>query len=75
MPAKQCACLAKRANHTASCRLAINPHDDAAFLRVLNVPVRRIGDALRSQLLEMQDELALNAGDAPEQQVCGTYNC
>jgi hypothetical protein len=29
------------------CRLALNPADDEAFLRVLNVPPRRLGEKLQ----------------------------
>jgi superfamily I DNA/RNA helicase len=40
-----CACFA---------RLALNPADDAAFLRVINTPSRRLGDKLTQQLEEEQ---------------------
>jgi hypothetical protein len=37
-------------------RLALNPSDDAAFLRVVNTPPRRLGDACIARLREAQDE-------------------
>lgn len=36
-------------------RLALNPHDDAAFTRVLNTPPRRLPDDFRRELSDARD--------------------
>jgi superfamily I DNA/RNA helicase len=39
------------------CRLSLNPNDDPAFERVLNVPPRRLGPKLLQQLREEQEQM------------------
>ena len=47
-------------------RLAMNPHDDEAFLRVVNNPVRRVGQASVAKLREFADRFAVSLWKATE---------
>lgn len=47
-------------------RLALNPHDDAAFQRVFNTPARRLGDAFTELLERACDALHPSQPDAAD---------
>ena len=38
----------------AYCQVALNPHYDVAFSRILNVPARKLGAPARTQLCQAQ---------------------
>jgi superfamily I DNA/RNA helicase len=44
-------------------RLSLNPNDDPAFERVLNVPPRRLGAKLLQQLREEQEQMLASGRD------------
>lgn len=52
----------------AVCSLARDPDNDAAFMRVLNVPPRRLGKKFEQQLRDEQERLMAEYADQQQQQ-------
>ena len=55
-------------------KLAVNPHDNESFVRVVNKPVRHFGEAAQRRLFEVASAWGLSLWDAatnPQIELCG----
>jgi DNA helicase-2/ATP-dependent DNA helicase PcrA len=60
-------------NAVAYLRLLANPHDDTAFERVVNLPVRGIGDKSMDTLRALARELGVSLWRTVERGACGKF--
>ncbi len=44
---------------TSACSLALNPHDDISFFRVLNTPPRRTGGVVKDRIVDRMEEVVV----------------